>query len=168
MVVAIRQPSEDKEFWHSEMVKEEMVGGVVSEEEDDDEEEPASSAGKLEDDDSLEEPASDEEDEAGKLDEPASSAGKLAEDELSATPVPPPPKPGIIVVANFGWPTSMSRFRLDIDVSSTAGTPSRLNLDVWAICKTRACFCKSWSDSSASLNLSGDLSAEEEEEAGLS
>ena len=90
-MVATRQPSEDKEFWHSETAKEEITGGAVSGAEEE----------LLElDEDSLEEPASDEEDEAGKLDEeeePASSAGKLdepAEDELSANPVPPPPKPG--------------------------------------------------------------------------
>ena len=100
VVMATRQPSEDKEFWHSEMVKEEIAGGTVSGAEEE--------LLELDDDDSLEEPASDEEDEAGKLDEedslaelaadeeedePASSAGKL-EEELSATPVPPPPKPG--------------------------------------------------------------------------
>ena len=55
-------------------------GGVVSGTEEDDD---STELDELEDD----EPASDEEDEAGKLDEPA-------EDELSATPVPPPPKPG--------------------------------------------------------------------------
>ena len=44
-MVATRQPSEDKEFWHWEMEKEEIVGGVVSgaEEELDEDEELASS-----------------------------------------------------------------------------------------------------------------------------
>ena len=51
-MVAIRQPSEDKEFWHWEMEKEEIVGGVVSGAErmslelDEEEDEPASSAGQ--------------------------------------------------------------------------------------------------------------------------
>ena len=78
VVMATRQPSEDKEFWHSEMVKEEIAGGTVSGAEE-----------ELEDD-------SDEED------EPASSAGKLLElepeppEEEAPTvpPPPPPPKPG--------------------------------------------------------------------------
>lgn len=106
--MATRQPSEDNDCWHSEINKLKS-GGVVSE--TDKEEEFASSAEELDklldseefglsdkedeletdDDDSLAESASDEED------EPASSAGKLdepAEEELSATPVPPPPKPG--------------------------------------------------------------------------
>ena len=108
-----RQPSEDNDCWHSEIVNEEMTGESVSgaEEEDDDsteldeleDGEPASSsssadksAGKLLDSEDMElsedkeetlELNEDEEDEAGKLDEPA-------EEELSITPVPPPPKPG--------------------------------------------------------------------------
>ena len=125
-----------------------------------------SGAEELDDDDSLAELAADEEE-----DEPASSVGKLddelsteldddsAEEEESAdeeeeagtAPVPPPPKPGIIVATNFG--SVISRGCLDIGISSSAGTPSRLNLDVWATCKTKACFCKTWRDSSASFIL---------------
>ena len=72
VLVATRQPSEDKEFWHSETVRL-ILGGVVSEMDEEEEE--------------IELELDDEDD------EPASSAGKL-EEELSATPVPPPPKPG--------------------------------------------------------------------------
>ena len=158
-MVAIRQPSEDKEFWHWEMEKEEIVGGVVSgaEEEElelDEDDEPASSAGKLELLDEEEDELDDDDDSLAELDESADEdePAELAEkdepaEEAETAPVPPPPKPGIIVVANFGWPTSMSRFRLDIDVSSSAGNFFS------SFCKTKSCFCISWRDSSASFIL---------------
>ena len=154
-MVAIRQPSEDKEFWHWEMEKEEIVGGVVSgaEEEElelDEDDEPASSAGKLELLDEEEDELDDDDDSLAELDESADederqNCGKdEPAEEAETAPVPPPPKPGIIVVANFGWPTSMSRF--DIGVSSSAGNFS-------SFCKTKSCFCISWRDSSASFIL---------------
>ena len=105
MVVATRQPSEDKEFWHSEILKLKS-GGVVSGAEDE-ELEPASSAGKLAEDD---EPVSsigklDDEDSLAELDEPSDedepassavcSAGRTGKFEIYAVPPsPPPPKPG--------------------------------------------------------------------------
>ena len=150
-MVAIRQPSDDKEFWHWEMEKEEMAGGVVSgaeEELDDDSDEEE----ELELDDDSDELETDEDDSLAEEEEPADEEESAEEEEEAGTaPVPPPPKPGIIVATNFD--SAISRLRLDIGVSSSAGTPSRLNLDVWATCKTRTCFCKTWSDSSASFIL---------------
>ena len=100
VVVATRQPSEDKEFWHSERTVRLISGGVVSrvkEEEELDEED------WLELDD----------------DEPASSAGRL-EEELSATPVPSA-ETRLNCAINFGWSASISESRLDIGIFSSAG-----------------------------------------------
>ena len=100
--MATRQPSEDKELWHSEMEKEEIVGGAVSgaDEEEEDEElelEPASSAGRLLEADEDDSPASSagrlaELDEPADEDETAEEADKLETEAIP--PSPPPPKPG--------------------------------------------------------------------------
>ena len=117
MVVAIRQPSEDKEFWHSEMAKEEMVGGVVSGVE---EGRPASSAGKLDEeelelDDDSDELETDDDDSLAEDEEPADEDESAEEEEEAETaPVPPPPKPGIIVVANFGGQRQCQGFALTL------------------------------------------------------
>lgn len=117
VVVATRQPPDDKVCWHWEMEKEEMTGGVVSGTEED------------ELDDELPTELDDEEEALLELAEEDESA------EEAETPVPPPPKPGIIVATNFGWTTSLDdkpaeeAGKPDIELDSDKTPPSRTPLD---------------------------------------